>query len=42
MEIKMISSSRGKVKSEKLIKQIKRHLKGKPMLKDEKRINKSI
>jgi hypothetical protein len=35
MEIKMISSSRGKVKSEKLVKQIQDYLNIKPNSKDE-------
>jgi hypothetical protein len=33
MEIKFMPSRKGQVKAAKLIKQIKRHLKGKPMLK---------
>jgi len=34
MEIKVTPGIRGRVKADKLIKQIKRHLKGKPMLKE--------
>lgn len=36
MEVKA-SGHRGKVKADKLIKQIKRYINGKPMLKDERR-----
>ena len=35
MEIKAIPSKKGSVKAKKLIKQIKRHLKGEPMVKNE-------
>jgi len=35
MEIKTTLRNKGSVKANKLIKQIKRHLKGKPMLKNE-------
>ncbi len=37
MEIKTTPGIRGRVKANRLIKQIKRHLKGKPMLKNEKK-----
>jgi len=36
MEVKTTYGVRGSVKAKKLIKQIKRHLKGKPMIKNEK------
>ena len=35
MEIKATYGNKGSVNYEKLVKQIKRHLKGKPMLKNE-------
>jgi len=37
MEVKTTYGIRGRVKANKLIKQIKRHLKGKPMIKNEKK-----
>jgi hypothetical protein len=37
MEIKTTPGIKGRVRSKKLIKQIKRHLLGKPMLKNEKK-----
>ena len=41
MEIKTTYGNKGQVKAKKLIKQIKRHLKGEPMLKNEGHKNRS-
>ena len=41
MEVKTTYGNKGSVKAKKLIKQIKRHLQGKPMLKNEGYKNRS-